>query len=307
MRNITRRAMGSYFQLAKAIGSPIIPPANSSINEAVNNPDVVPFQPVIPTAGMEFPDDYNYQLDNINNRMQYLAIGTGGHFATHSITNNRPRMGNKVASARHTGMFELFPFVIRTLDNDLTTEQRTRYRMRKVIEINGILYAAYFLRHVDLSSATITQNIVKKDKGVISSQPYKPVYKDLVPDDPIISGANDGTYIQTLIAMDLTFDSQEAAWIREAAEIWYGDAEDGIISEIAICSGVDKPITKRYPQTGNQVAQPVASSLKEAVAVQISVSETVYHPMTFNNGSVTEKIYIGTEDPLYGTNFTANP
>lgn len=306
MRNITRRAMGSYFQLAKAIGAPIIPPANSTLNEAINNPDVVPFQPTIPTAGMELPDDFNYQTDSIHNKMQYLAIGTGGHFATHSLTNNRPRMGSKSALARHTGFFEMFPFVIRPLNDDLTTEQRKSYRLRKVIEINSVLYAAYFLRYVDLSSSTITQNIVKKDKGVINSQPYKPTIKDLVPDDPTINGANDGTYIQTLVALDITFDSQEAAWIREAAQLWFGDAEDGIVSEIAICSGVDKQITKRYPQAGNQVAQPVASALKEAVAVQIDVSETVYHPMTFSNGSVTEKIYIGTEDPLYGINFSAN-
>lgn len=307
MRSITRRAMGSYFQLAKAIGAPIIPPANSSLNEAINNPDVVPYQPTVATAAMELPDDFNYQTDSINNKMQYLAIGTGGHFATHSLTNNRPRMGTKAAMARHTGFFEMFPFVIRALDNDLTTEQRKNYRLRKIIEIRGVLYAAYFLRHIDLSSSTITQNIVKKDKGVINSQPYKPTIKDLVPDDPVINGANDGTYIQTLIGLDVTFDTQEAAWIREAAELWYGDAQDGIVSEIAICSGVDKPITKRYPQTGNQVAQPVNSALKEAVAVQISVSESVYHPMTFSNGSVTEKIYIGTEDPLYATNFTSNP
>lgn len=307
MRSIVRLGMGSLFQLATAIGAPIIPQANSTLNEAINNPDVVPFQPAIPTAGMEFADDYNYQTDSKNNKLQYIAIGSGGHYNITNSTNGRPKMGTKPHKARDTGFFDMMPFVCKPLTGDLTVEERANYRLRKVVEINGVLYAAYFLRYMDLSASSISQNIVKKDKGVTTSVPYKPTINDLVPRDPVISGSNDGTYIQTLIQADISFSSTEAQWLREVAELWYGDANDAIVSEIAICSGVDKPITSRYPPSGNQTPQQIASALKEAQAVQIAIVESVYHAMTFNNGSVTEKIYIGTEDPLYGTNFTANP
>lgn len=300
MRNVTRVAAGAYFQLAKAIGAPIIPPANSTLTELINNPDAVPFQPAVPTAGMEFPDDFNYQTDSPNMRMQYLAIGSGGHYSVVNASTKRSRMDSKPYSPRQTGFFDIMPFVVRDTDNDLDAEQRKRYRGRKVITVNGVNKIAYFYRHIDLSSAAITQTIVKKDKGVITSVPYKPTITDLIPPDPVVSGVSDGSYIRTLIALDITFTAEEAAWLREVAEIWYGDANEAIVSEIAICSGVDKTITKRYPLLGNQTPQPVASSLKEAVGIQINVIESLYHAMTFSNGSVTEKVYIGTEDPLYG-------
>lgn len=306
-RSITRLAMGSYFQLAKAIGAPIIPPANSTLLEIINNSDAVPFQPTIPTAGMEFPDDYNYQSDSINSKMQYFAIGSGGHFNITNATNGRPKMGNKPHKARQTGFFDIMPFVAKPLEDDLSPDDRAKYRCRKVVEINGKLYAAYFLRYLDLSAAPITQSIVKKDKGVTASVPYKPTANDAVPKGTEISGESDGTYIQTLIQVDIVFNTQEAQWLREVANLWYGDPEDAIVSEIAICSGVDKPITKRYPSVGNQTPQAVSSSLREAVCVQLNVAESLYHAMTFNNGSVTEKIFIGTEDPLYGKNASTNP
>lgn len=304
MRSIVRLAMGSYFQLAKAIGAPVMPFANSTLNEMINNSDIVPFQPANPLAGMELASDYNYVNDSAGTKMQYIAIGSGGHFAICNATNGRPKMDTKPHLARHTGFFDLMPFVLRDPSNDLTTQQREKYRLRKVLNVGGQTKIGYFLRVLDLSSAPITQNIIKKENGVVSSTPYQPTAQDANPSDPVISGGNDGTYLQTLVQVDIAFDAQEAAWLREVAELWYGDANDAIVSEIAVCSGVDKPIVTRYPYTGNISPSPVNSGLKEAVCVQLNMVESVYHAMTFNNGSVTEKIFIGTEDPLYGNQFT---
>ncbi len=304
MRSIVRLGVGSAFQLARAIGAPIIPQANSSLNEAVNNSDVVPFQPAIPTAGMEFADDYNYQTDSNGCKLQYLAIGVGGHFGVTNATHGVPTTQTKPHRARHTGLFRQIPFVCKPLDDDLSLEDRAKYRLRKVVEINGVKYAAYFLRYIDLSASSIVQVIVKKVNGVKQATPYSPTINDLVPQDPVISGTNDGTYLQTYIQTDITFDSKEAAWLREVAALWFGDENAAIVSEIAVCSGVDKPITKRYPASGNQTAISVNSGLKEALAVQATIVESTHFAMTFVNGSVSEKIYIGTEDPLYGSNFT---
>lgn len=305
-RSITRLAMGSYFQLAKAIGAPIIPPANSTLAEILSNSDAVPFQPAIPTASMEFTDEYNYQVDSVNSKLQYFAIGSGSHYNVTNATNGRPKWGNKPHNARRTGPFEIMPFVIRDLDDDLTPEQRTEYRGRKIIEIGGRYRAAYFLRVIDLSSLPISQQIVKKENGVETSVPYRPTVNDMVSKVADISGENDGTYIRTTIPVELTFSALQAQWLREVAALWYGDADDAIISEIAICSGVDKPITKRYPPaSSNQTPQAVSSSLKEAVAVQLTVIEALHEDLTFTNGSLIEKIYIGTEDPLYSKNFYA--
>lgn len=300
MRSIVRLATGSLFQLAKAVGAPIIPQANSTMNEAVNNASIVPYQPTIPTAGMEMAEDYNYQTDSANAKIQYIAIGIGGHYGVTNATHGIPSTQTKPHKSRHTGFFRQIPFVCKRLDDDLTPEQRANYRLRKVVEINGVLYAAYFLRHLDLSTSSIVQVIVKKDKGIKSSSPYVPTANDLAPTDPAISGTNDGTYIQTYILSELAFNSQEAAWLREVAALWFGDENLAIVSEIMLCSGVDKPVTKRYPESGNQTPVQINSSYKEALAVQGSIVESTYMSLTFINGSTSEAIYIGTEDALYG-------
>lgn len=300
MKSIVRLGMGSYFQLAKAIGSPIFLKTNSTLNEAVNNSRVIPHQPAIPTAGMELADDYNYQTDSNDARLQYLAIGIGGHYSTVNATHSISKMVPQPHSARDTGVFKMIPFVVKPLTADLTVDDRKKYRLRKVVEIGGVLYAAYFLRHMDLSTAAISQNIVKKIDGVKTSVPYEPTINDLIPQAPEINGQNDGSYLQTLIAVDITFNSVEAQWMREMAALWFGDEDLAIVSEFALCSGVDKPITKRFPQTGAQTAIPVSSSLTEAVGVTMTVIESTFKPLTFTNGSASERIWIGSEDPLYG-------
>lgn len=303
MRSIVRTAVGSKFQLAKAIGAPILPNANETLNEALNNSDAVPYQPAIPTAGMEVTDPYNYQTDSVNMRLQYIAIGPGGHYAVTNATHGIPTTQDKPHAALDTGLFKWMPFVVKPLTDDLTPDQRVNYRLRKVVTIGGTQYAAYFLRFIDLSTATITQNIVKKVKGVKTYTPYVATVQNLVPKDPDISGVNDGTSVETTVQVDITFDETQSQWLREAAALWYGDENAAIVSEIAFCSGVDKNVTKAYPATGNQVTQPVTTNTVEAVAVEMAIVESTYYPMVFNNGSVTERVFIGTEDALYGVNY----
>lgn len=300
MRSFVRYAVGAKFQLCKALGSPIIPDENSTLNEAINISEIIPYQPAIPTAGMEMADDYNYQTDSANVKLQYLAIGNGGHYYVTNATHGIPKTLTRPHLARHTGLFNWMPFVVREVGDDLTADQRLNYRMRKIVNISGVNYICYFLRKHDLSQSSIVQRLVKKDQGVKTSTPYTPTINDLNPDSAEINGINDGTYIQTYVQTTLSFDSVEAEWLRNAAAVWFGDPDLAIISEIAICSGVDKPITKRYPISGNQTPQTVNSSLKEAQCVQVSFCESLHLPMTFTNGSVTERIYVGTEDVLYG-------
>lgn len=303
MRSIVRTATGTAFQLAKTTGIPLVVIPNSTLNEAVNNTQVNPYVPAIATEGMENAEAYNPTTDFTNMKLQYLAIGSGGHFAVNNGSQGRPRIGVKPHKARDTGFYDQVPFVCKPLDQDLSPQQREKYRLRTVVLINGVKYAAYWLKVIDLSKLSITQNIVKKDKGTKTAQPYKPTANDLVPRDPEISGENDGTYIQTLINTEIRFDAEEAEYFREVAELWFGSAEDAIISEIALCHGVDKPIVERYPDIGTQNPQRINSSLKEAVAVQVSIIESTFIPLNFSNGYAGETIGIGSEDPLYGTNY----
>lgn len=302
MHTSVRLAIGANFQLAKAIGAPINPAPNTTLNEAINNRSIVPFQPDTPTQGMEVVEEYNPITDSINNNIQYIAIGTGGRILKSNPKTGKPKVTKIPHKARDTGLFEIIPWMIRDIDNDLTAEQRRHYRLRKTIEVGGVLKVAYFLKRVDLSQATITQQIVKIDRGSKTATNYTPTVNDLKPDIHELNGPNDGTFINTKVNIELNITAEEAEALRHVGEVWYGDSEDLVISEIAICSGCEKRVIKKYPNTGRQTALNVNQELLEATAVQAIIIRSTKHEMDFYNGSVGEDINLGTEDVLYSTN-----
>ena len=74
------------------------------------------------------------------------------------------------------------------------------------------------------------------------------------------------------------------------ANIIYGDENYAIISEIALCSGVDRSVSV---QNGSSQL-----SYTEAIAVQVSDFVSCFHPMSFLNTSFTLGLDIGAVEPL---------
>lgn len=304
MQTITRTAVGSLVQLTRTCGIPLHISPNSTLNEAVMNSKSNKYIPLVPTAGMELSEDFNPLVDTQNIKLQYLAIGTGGHTYIQNGSTGHPKPTPKPHKSRDTGLYEMVPFVCKPLSEDLSPTQREKYRLRTVVEIGGVKYAAYFLKRYDMSQYTPNQNIVKVANGSKVATPYKPTVNDLVPADPTISGENDGTYIQTTITLSVQFNEEELEWYREAYSLWFGDdSGNAIISEFAICSGVDKPITKRYPETGNQAIQRINSSLMEAQAVQVNIIQTEIVNISAGSVEYSTDINIGTSDALFGMSY----
>ena len=301
MKSIVRLAACSSFMLCKATGKPVLPEANSTLNEAINSAKIVPYQPTVQTAGMELPEEYDYQRDSNSNVIQYVAFGSGAHRNGTDATNGRPIRFIDPHNGRDTGFYEIVPIVVRPVDNDLTSDQRENYRGRKVLTINNETRICYFFRRIDLSNNTITQSIVTRSQGNNTSIPYKPTQNDLMPKkNRVADKVNTASYIHTTMLVDLGFDETEAGWFQEAMLFWYGSSDSAIISEIALCCGVDKPITKKYPFSGNQIPQKVNSDLKEAVAVQALIMESLDKNISQGSLKVSEQILLGNADPLYG-------
>jgi hypothetical protein len=221
MKNVTRTVWGAALQTYQLPGLPFVTPVNTTLNELYNVQAGV--QPAkTPTLG-------------------YMAIGNGAHVAA-TGTNGFPLMLTVPHFCTDAALFNGIPFCMRLLTADLTPQQMAAYGMRVVKTINALQYACYYLKVIDLSGVApqIMYNAVAN--GVTTATPYAATSANINPVKPTISSGGvvqtSADYLTVQMVLDLSFTENDVAELVNVATIIYGSAEYAIISEIAICSGV---------------------------------------------------------------------
>lgn len=284
---------------ARAVQRDLNIPEFTTLNEQLPLSAVVPHQPVPVTRGMQIAEDYNFTTDSQNVYVRYLAIGNRGHFAV----NNGEDFRNYDKLATMNGLYGMIPWVVRPVSNDLSLSERSRYRLRKTMLIGGSLYAAYYLLAIDFTSAIEQTTVTTVNAGVENTYAHVPSQSDLTPTPFVapISPDNDGSFATSslVVNIDLTQDLQN---IRDACALIYGDENKAIISEMALCSGVDKPVTVAYSDSTTPAISSVPpGTLTEAVAVQIvsHIVDCFYILRTFNTLTIT--LDVGGSEPLFGS------
>ena len=301
MRAIVRTILGIRVQTALNLGLKLDMPQNSTINEVLTDPEVVPFQPTPPTLGMEFAEDYDMNNDSANVREQLLVIGNKGHRASSGGTFGIDTMDVIPHLATDTGLFGMIPFVIRPYSDDLTPTQRAIYRLRKTMWYNGELYVAYYGRKLIINSVVPEMTITDVSNGSAQTRPFIPTINNLKPKPRVIDGEGDGSYVETVANVEVLFGAQEITWLKEVGQILFNDPNKGLVSELAFCSCVDKPVTRRYPGTGTQNPSNVPPGERyEAVAVQVNTFESTFFTPNLNGG-FGGTYNLGGNDPTYQT------
>ena len=274
---IQRTAYGALLQscLYYGIPYPIIP--NSTLNDALGiNATINPA-----------PTD----VQNIN----YYAIGIGGS----SITPGSGGAPNLVTilphKSRDVAPYYQIPFVLRALTNDLTPTQVAGYRLRKIITIAGVQYAAYYIKAIDKTSATaeLMYNSVSSG-GVTTSTAFTPDSQDMAPIPPaldssgvIISSADS---ISASIISNLTFSTFDITEILNVCSIMLSNPNYAVITEIAVCSGVDKTLTGTF--NGSLL------NYTEAVGVTVNSFMSTDLPLPFLNQALTLSVNWGATESL---------
>ena len=73
------------------------------------------------------------------------------------------------------------------------------------------------------------------------------------------------------------------------------------ISEIAVCSGIDKVVQQEYPLNGTQTSTNVANqNLVEAVGVQVSCFMNTFYSAISGNQGFGFDLDLGAAEPLFG-------
>ena len=275
MEKSTRSALGALLQTAQKFGKPVELVNNSTLNQKFGV-----FDDILPDP----TDDL---------AVRYVAIGNGGHKS--EIGKDNLALFNSIPhQPRHTSLYKHMPFIMRPADADLIAAERVNYRLRKEIMVNGVKYAAYYLRKLDLTTTTPALEYRTTTNGIVTSTPWEPSLDDLNPTPPLVNPNQVMTtgddYIAASARVPLVFNAAETAELINVATLLYGNPGYAIVSEVGLCSGVDRMVSGSF--NGN------AMNYTEAIGVQINDFLATLFVAPFQTNGVTIDLDAGSVEPL---------
>lgn len=282
MEKVVRTAIGGALQVAHLTGLPYTVVPNSTLNQKfgiAENETVPPEQ--LP-------------------RLKYICLGNGGHRFVMGANNiHKPEVyQHKPTDA---ALYNQLPLVLRLPELDLTEAERNRYRLRRYETHNGQSYVAYYAKVLDYSNTAPHMELRTVIDGVINSTEYLPSQANLNPiPQPISAGGvttTSGDYISATAKISVMFSESEIDEILNVCNIIYNDDDMAIISEIALCTGVDKLITGDF----NGVAIPYT----ESISTQVFNFIGEFHAVKYSNKGLNINLDIGSVEPLL--ELTNNP
>lgn len=278
MKTITRTIYGTLIQTAQLMGLPYQQVANTTLNEKFDIfPNLRPDNNAVP-------------------RVRYYCIGIGGH---------RPATGadgrTYIEPIQHrpddAALFDHIPFIIRELDNDLTTEERRKYCLRKVRNVRGTDYIHYFGKRLDLDEVEPTMKLNTTVNGTTTSVPFIPTSANLNPEPPETSNtgviSSTGQYLSASGLVTLSFTAQEVAELINVAKILFQNELYAFVSEFAIVAGDDKVVTVSGPNSANL-------NYTEVVSATVTTHITEFHSIGFLNRGLNFTLELGSTEPLIG-------
>lgn len=276
MENTTRTLSGAYLQTCAYMKLPFELKANTTLNE-------------------KFGIQAEVTLDiGTVPSMRYFSIGIGGH--TFSVGANGVTKNDIVQHrATDAALYKHLPFVLRAMNNDIDVTERAKYGLRRIESHNGAQYIAYYLKRIDFTNVEAGVEYTSIENDVSTVVDYVPSAANLNPTPPTLSptGVNlvTGDYVSATAKLTLTFSKSEIQEIRDACMIIYGDDNYAIISEIALCSGVDKVVTSPSINNGS-------INFNEVIGVQITAFANTLVPAKFSTDGAEIALDVGSCEPL---------
>ena len=229
--------------------------------------------------------------------LKILCIGNGGH--GHRTGVNGFALPSRIPHLPdHAALYNQIPFVMRTMDNDISQTERRKYALRKIQEFDGVNYICYYGRRLTIDT---TQDVGIKhtvvENGVKTTVDYKTSNANLYPVHPDLpntgSVATSSEYLSTSSTVDLSFSEADVEELINVARIIYNDEDYAIISEFAICNAVDRTITINTAQ-GNV-------NFAEAVHCSVAFFAIAQYNLIFHRKGFDYTIECGATEPLLGT------
>ncbi|AHI60160.1 hypothetical protein Ea357_010 [Erwinia phage Ea35-70] len=229
MKRNVRSHAGNMLQVAQMLGIAHVVQEHTTLNEKFN---VLPDQ--IPQTGRP--------------NMQYFCIGFGGHKGI--LGKNNTFLSTSIDHyPDHAALYKHIPFVLREIGNDLTADQRAKYRLRSIITLDdGSRYIAYYLKKIELSNVVVrSQKNTRDEAGLITTSDYVPDASVLNPQQPELNTNNidqvvtSTTFLSANAELDLSLNELDCSELLDVARILYKDEAYALVSEYGLVAGIDVP------------------------------------------------------------------
>lgn len=237
-----------YARQLRDIGVEFKPLANTTLNEKLNHyPDIQ-------------PNNGEYPIIN------YFAIGTGGTKRIDSDNNYRYSEHSSIDGS----LFNMVPFLLKTKDNDISKEEQKRYRFRKVIDVEGVEYIAYYLKMIETRKHTdFYYEIISNDNHSLAK--YNNNNEDILNPKPLDKAIHinnlETKYITALYKLYFTLSKNEITELMNVLSILKLDIRH--ITEIGVCSGIERDIIT------NDVISMVATNVQLAYFLDVDLILTL--------------------------------
>ena len=243
------------------LGNPHRELPNTTLNEKFN---ILPLE--------EIPDNTYPKLD-------YIVVGIGGT----ELIDDSPYKFSKHKSI-DASLFETVPFIVRPLNQDILPEKRKNYRLRTIINVNGVNYIAYYAKKFT--------NYILRD-GLYEIESVNNIHtlkfmstntNELLNPTPRL--ANDYLDIENkkynakTVKVEFSLTTDEMIELENSMSIVYGKIVP--ITEIGLATGIDKVLAD-----GNTEATNVVISF----FVEVNLDTKIY---IMNNKQVLRNIEIGS-------------
>ncbi len=273
MENIVRTVYGAALQTALLLNRPHQIVQYTTLNEKFG---------VLPTA-----------LPNLNDRlaMRYLTVGNGGH-RMRTGANQLTKPDPVQHRATDAALYNHIPLVLRLPEEDLTQADRAKYALRREETHQGRRYYAYYAKRLDVSDAVVR---MLSHIGDAAPTPFVPTSANLSPTPPDLNnqGVNvtTGEYVSASALVNLLLGEVDVNELLNVSRIMYEDEGYAIISEMGLCSGVDR--MTEVPGQGSS-----SFDFLEAIAVQCVSFVATFFPMNIMNNGVNVALELGATEPL---------
>lgn len=274
--NTVRTVYGIALQSAKQQGLPWAMIPFTTLNEKLGIQSGV-----LPDAGV-YPN------------AQFWCIGNGGH-TTKIGAGGVALLTPQQFEPTNASLYNMLPFVLCALGADLAPADRAKYGLRRIENHNGVNYIAYYLKRLDLTNVSVQMMLTTVQGGVSNSTPFVPDSSNLNPTPPVISNSgvntSNGSYVSASAPMSIVFDAVDTQRFLNVIDIIYQDRDYAMISEVAICSGVNKVV---------QVTDPGGTpfNMNEVIACQVNDFSNAAIALQFNDQGAVIGLDIGGTEPL---------
>ena len=275
METVNRTIFSSHIQTCRLLDKPFTVLPNSTLNQKFNL-----FAEQVPATN-EYP------------KLGYIGIGNKG--TTYELVSGNYLLTTGIPHlARHASNYNFIPFLIRPIADDISAQERLKYRLRVPTTIAGVQYVAYYLRTLNLTNVIPTVELRNVNDGVITNTPFTPSLSDLSPEHPVLSNPDlnnpNGDYLVSTAKITFLLDQEDIINIMEACEILYGDPRYAVINEICLVTGIDKIQSGIFGGT--------SSNYTDVIAAQVAAFISQNHILTDSTAEIEIGLNVGSVEPL---------